>query len=132
MRCEYVLYNYGSSEHKIFFVKNFLTCYKDPFDNLWAYLSQEEKLFVKLLQNNSIFHPLQRLLLTPGPGPWTQTLYSYPEKPGPWKTWILKKVWTQKNLDPKKSLDPKKPGPWKTWEIAGCGKMIRRPHIIIH
>ena len=59
------------------------------------------------------------LLLKAGPGPWTWTLDSDPEKPGLWKTWTLKnmdpekpgpwKAWTQKNLD------PEKPRPWKSW-----------------
>ena len=77
------------------------------------------------------------LLLKPGPRLWTRTLKSLdPEKPGSWKTWTLKnlspekrgpwKKWALKNLDPKKS------GPWKTWQTAGCGKMIRRPPIIIY
>ena len=61
------------------------------------------------------------LLLKPGPGLWTWTLKSLdPEKPGSWKTLTLK------------NLSPKKPGPWKTWQTAGCGKMIRRPPIIIY
>ena len=59
-------------------------------------------------------NPKRRLLLKPGPRPWTRTLDPDPEKPGPRKTL------TQKNLDPEnpglrktwtlKNLDPEKPG----------------------
>ena len=73
-----------------------------------------------------------RLLLKPGPRPWTRTLKNLnSEKPGPRKTWILKildpeklglrKTWTLKNLDSEKpglrktwtqkNLDPEKSGP---------------------
>ena len=45
-----------------------------------------------------------RLLLKPGPRPWTRTLKNLiSEKPRPRKTWILK------------NLDPEKPGLRKTW-----------------
>ena len=57
---------------------------------------------MELIQFSVAHACLLRLLLQPGPGPWTQTL---------------------------KNLDPQEPGPWKTWETAGYGKMIRRPHI---
>ena len=41
----------------------------------------------------------RRLILEPGPRPWTRTLDSDPENPGPRKTWTLEK------------MDPEKPGP---------------------
>ena len=55
----------------------------------------------------------RRLLLKPGPRPWTWTLKNLdPEKSGLTKTWALKnldpeksgltKTWTLKNLDPEK------------------------------
>ena len=45
-----------------------------------------------------------RLLVKPGPVPWTSTQKNLdPKKPRPWK------IWTLNNLDPEKS------GLWKTW-----------------
>ena len=51
---------------------------------------------MKLLWNKWEKVGLHRLLLKPGPRPWTWALDPDPEKPGPRKTW------TQKNLDPEK------------------------------
>ena len=48
---------------------------------------------------------LHRLLLKPGPGPWTQT---------------------------QNKLDPENCDSWKTWETAGCKKKIGRPHSVIY
>ena len=53
---------------------------------------------------------LDRLLLKPGPRPWTGILDSGPEK----------------------NLDPEKPDSWKTWETDGCKKKIGRPQSIIY
>ena len=52
---------------------------------------------------------LYRLLLKPGPRPWTWTLESDPAK-----------------------LDPVKLDSWKTWETVRSKKMIGRPHNIIY
>ena len=77
-----------------------LLCSRIPRTLIFELIFQSSFQWV-LLYNNShtLYIQSLRLLLKPGPGPWTLTLKNLdPEKPGLWKTWTLK------------NLDPEKPG----------------------
>ena len=63
------------------------------------------------------------LVLTPGPGPWTGTLDSDPEKPRHKTTWTLNNL-TQKDLD------PEKPGPRKTRIIRNMDPKKQNIYVI--